>query len=97
MGVALNLLALIASFYTALYPVGGSPDAEVFFENYLTLPIIVGLYVFWKLWSRHWPMFIRAKDMDVTTGVRRGSIEMAMELRQDGFKNGFKNALRAFF
>jgi yeast amino acid transporter len=91
--VILNLLAMIATFYTSLWPVGGSPDAEVFFENYLAAPIVLALYLFWKVWSRDWKMFVRAKDMDVTTGIRRGSIEMAQEMRG----NSFKKALRAFF
>ena len=92
-GVTLKSLALIATFYTSLFPVGGSPDAEVFFENYLAAPLILGLYLFWKLYSRHWPMWVKIQDMDVTTGVRRGSLEMAAEMRVPAWKN----ALRAFF
>jgi yeast amino acid transporter len=87
------MLALIATFYTSLWPVGGSPNAEVFFQNYLAAPIIIALYIFWKLWSRDWRMFVRVQDMDVTTGVRRGSLEMAQEMKVPGWKK----ALRAFF
>jgi yeast amino acid transporter len=73
--------------------VGGSPDAEVFFENYLAFPILIAFYVFWKIWSRKWALFVQTKDMDVTTGVRRGSIEMAQEMRA----GPVKSFLRAFF
>lgn len=82
---------MIATFYTSLFPLGASPDAEVFFENYLAAPIVLGLYIFWKLWSRDWKMFIRAKEMDVTTGIRRGSLEIASQPQQ----SGWRKALRA--
>ena len=95
--MALNLIALIATFYTSLYPVGGSPDAEAFFESYLAGPIILALYLGWKLYSRDWSLYVKTKDMDVTTGIRRGSIEVAQEMRVEGKQGGFKKALRAFF
>ncbi|EXJ90624.1 hypothetical protein A1O1_03727 [Capronia coronata CBS 617.96] len=92
-GVTLNALAIIATFYTSLYPVGSDPDAEVFFENFLAAPIVIALYIFWKLYSRDWKLFVRASEMDVTTGVRRGSLEIAAERGRDGWKK----ALRVFF
>ncbi|KAH9826099.1 AAT family amino acid transporter [Teratosphaeria destructans] len=69
-GLAMNILCLIATFYVALFPVGGSPSAYDFFEEYLAAPLILALYVFWKLWSRDWRLYIPARDMDVTTGIR---------------------------
>lgn len=92
-GVGLNAIAIIATFYTSLFPLGSSPDPETFFENYLAAPIVIALYLGWKLYSRDWKLFVRAKDMNVTTGIRRGSIELAAERKG----NQFKNALRAFF
>ncbi|KIW20021.1 hypothetical protein PV08_00596 [Exophiala spinifera] len=91
-GVALNALAMIATFYTSLFPLGASPDPEVFFENYLAAPIVLGLYIFWKLYSRDWKMFIRAEEMNVTTGIRRGSFEIASQPQQ----TAWRKALRAF-
>ncbi|KAK5138587.1 hypothetical protein LTR08_000175 [Meristemomyces frigidus] len=44
-GLALNLVCLTASFYSALYPVGGSPNARAFFESYLAAPLIFALYI----------------------------------------------------
>ena len=42
-GLTLNILCLIAQFYTALYPIGGSPDAYAFFQSYLAAPLILTL------------------------------------------------------
>jgi yeast amino acid transporter len=93
-GATLNGLVLIATFYVSLFPVGGSPDAEAFFSNYISCPLILGLWIFWLLWSRDFTLFIRASDMDVTHGIRRGSIE-APELKKK--QNPAVRALRAFF
>jgi len=66
-GLGLNILCLMATFYTALAP---TPDAETFFENYLAAPLIIALFLFWKLYSRHWALFVHSQDMDITTGRR---------------------------
>lgn len=83
-GLGLNILCLIASFYAALFPLGGSPDPEVFFENFLAAPIILALYVGWKLYRREFKMFIRADEMDVMSGMRQnlGELRELAEERQ---------------
>lgn len=84
---------MIATFYTSLFPLHSSPDAETFFENYLAAPIVLALYLGWKIYSRNWKMFVRTSEMDVTTGIRRGSLDMATFDKQPGWKK----AMRAFF
>ncbi|KIX02624.1 uncharacterized protein Z518_08566 [Rhinocladiella mackenziei CBS 650.93] len=91
-GVALNLLAIIATFYTSLFPVGSSPDAETFFEQYLAAPIVIALYLGWKAYTRDWKLFIRSSEMDVTMGIRRGSLEIAAEKG----RSSWTKALRIF-
>lgn len=63
-----------------IQPVGGSPDAEDFFEAYLAAPLIIGLYVVWKVWSwfkhpSHRPLFVAVEDIDIYTGMREGQLE----------------------
>ncbi|KAF2768254.1 AAT family amino acid transporter [Teratosphaeria nubilosa] len=84
-GLGMNILCLIATFYVALFPVGGSPSAYDFFEEYLAAPLILGLYIFWKLWSRDWRLYIPAKDMDVTTGIRM-NVDQLRELSKNTVK-----------
>lgn len=74
-GMILNGLCMIATFYTALFPVGGSPNASGFFETYLAAPIILALYVFWKLYSRHWAIWIPASAMDLQSGLRANILD----------------------
>ncbi|KAH7087396.1 amino-acid permease [Paraphoma chrysanthemicola] len=73
---AINVIALVASFYVALYPVGGPYlSAEGFFEAYMAAPFLVVLYLMWKVYSwfvipSHRPLWIRTKDIDIYTGMR---------------------------
>ncbi|KAK7705079.1 hypothetical protein SLS57_010191 [Botryosphaeria dothidea] len=94
-GLVLNVVCLFAQFYTALYPIGGSPDPEKFFKAYLAAPLIIGLYIFWKVYSatskdprinhRGWKLWMRAHEMDLTSGMREGVLELPPEQeREDG-------------
>jgi amino acid transporter len=47
-----------------------TPDAEVFFQQYLALPIVLVLYLGWKVYSRDWRMWIPAHEIDLVTGAR---------------------------
>jgi amino acid transporter len=70
-GLSLNLICLIATFYNALYPSpDATPDAEVFFQSYLALPIVVFLYLLWKGISRDWTLYVPLHQVDLKTGVR---------------------------
>ncbi|KAH8689127.1 amino acid permease [Talaromyces proteolyticus] len=69
-GLGMNILCLIASFYVAVWPPGSSPDVQYFFQQYLAAPLILALYIFWKLWSRKWRMWIPVSEMDIRSGLR---------------------------
>jgi yeast amino acid transporter len=65
---------------TPLQPVGGSPSADGFFQEYLAAPLIFTLYLGWKIYSalssnpkvnyRGWKLFLRANEIDIWTGIR---------------------------
>ncbi|KAK3902015.1 amino acid permease/ SLC12A domain-containing protein [Staphylotrichum tortipilum] len=70
-GLGLNILCLIATFYNALYPSpDASPDPEGFFMTYLAAPIVIALYLGWKVWTRDWRMWIPAHEIDLKTNLR---------------------------
>ncbi|KAG7193126.1 glyceraldehyde-3-phosphate dehydrogenase 1 [Scheffersomyces spartinae] len=75
-GASLNLLVLIAQFWIAIWPLGGKPDAEVFFMNYVSLPIVFTFYLCHKIWTKNWKLFIRAKDIDIDTGRRELDLDL---------------------
>ncbi|KAI7082980.1 AAT family amino acid transporter [Hortaea werneckii] len=72
----INVIALIASFYTALYPLGGTYlSAENFFMSYLAAPLLLFLYCCWKVYSwfvhpEHRPLYVKIKDIDIYSGMR---------------------------
>lgn len=67
--IVVTVLTIIAQFYIALFPIGGpSLQADSFFQAFLAAPIVIVWYVGHKLWTRNWSLYIRAQDMDVTSG-----------------------------
>ena len=70
-------MILAAQFYVALYPIGGDNlNPTSFFQAYLAVPIVIVFYIGHKVWTRSWSFYIRAKDMDVTTGRSMMDIEL---------------------
>lgn len=87
LGLGLNVLCLIAEFYVAIQPM----DASYFFENYLAAPIVILLYVFWKIYSettkdptvekRGWKLWRSIDEIDVFTGIRDTALDVDVEPR----------------
>ena len=77
----INVIGLIASFYVALYPIGGPYlNAEGFFEFYLAGPFLVFLYAIWKIWSwfkhpSHRPLYITVDKIDIYSGMRQYQLQ----------------------
>ncbi|KAI1501264.1 amino acid permease [Biscogniauxia marginata] len=70
-GLFLNCVCLIATFYNALYPdPNATPDAEAFFKSYLAAPIVLLLYLFWKVYTKDWSSWIKLSNIDLVSGSR---------------------------
>ncbi|KAK5173630.1 histidine permease [Saxophila tyrrhenica] len=75
-GFIINCLVLVAQFWTGAWPIvddGDTPltptgHARSFFQVYLAAPVVVIMYVVYKLWYR--TPFIRSYNMDLHTGIR---------------------------
>ncbi|KAF7544071.1 hypothetical protein G7Z17_g10238 [Cylindrodendrum hubeiense] len=85
-GLAGYSLILIAQIWIAISPVKLADDsagtrAQAFFLRVMALPIIVFFYVIHKLWYR--TGFIRASEMDITTGRRYFRVHIASEQERD--------------
>lgn len=78
-GLGLNILCLVAQFYVALFPIGGKPDAQAFFESYLAAPIVLLFYVGWKVWKKDWSLCVDLHNIDVDEGRRE--LNLGEELR----------------
>jgi amino acid transporter len=86
-GLVSFLFILVAQFWVAIDPTGGSEDTagervNNFFEAYLALPVVLVFYVVYKVWFR--TRFVRIKDIDLDTG--RHEVESALwrdKMRED--------------
>jgi yeast amino acid transporter len=87
LGLGLNILCLIAEFYVSVAP----KSAELFFENYLAAPIVIALYVGWKIYSeytsdptvekRGWKLWRSIEEIDVFSGMRDTALDIDLEPR----------------
>ncbi|KAF3916876.1 hypothetical protein ABW20_dc0110311 [Dactylellina cionopaga] len=69
-GLSLNILCLIAQFYVALFPIGGKPDAEAFFQSYLAAPVVLICFLGFKAYSRDWKFGVNLMEIDLDAGRR---------------------------
>jgi amino acid transporter len=75
-GFIINCLVLIAQFWTGAWPIVNPGDppltpgghAKSFFQVYLAAPVVIIMYVVYKLWYR--TPIIRSYNMDLHTGIR---------------------------
>jgi amino acid transporter len=79
-GATILVLVLIAQFYIALFPIGGtgspSERVEAFFLSYLAFPILIMFYIIGYAWKRAGPR--KTSEIDLVTG--RKCFETAEEL-----------------
>jgi amino acid transporter len=102
----ITVLALLAQFYVALYPVGG-PNlvAETWFQSYLAGPLLVFLFLIWKVYSWFYrpadrALYIRTKDIDIYTGMRQIETIVTddpMQKKKKGPMGYFKGAYSSVF
>jgi yeast amino acid transporter len=81
LGLTINVLVLIAQFWTAFAPVGygsmtSSARVKGFFQAYLAAPIVIVMYIGYKVFGR--TKILRARDMDLFTGKREFNVRQLM-------------------
>lgn len=81
-GFIFNCLVLIAQFWVGFAPAGyGSMSAnelvENFFQAYLAAPVVIAFYIPYKIYFK--TPFVRAKDMDLSTGRREFDVQQLID------------------
>ncbi|KAK2611249.1 hypothetical protein N8I77_004609 [Diaporthe amygdali] len=86
-GLILNILILAAQFWTGAWPVNYGEysvqaNVQTFFLNYTAAPVVIIMYVGYKLWFR--TRIVRNDEMDIDTGRRdfNLSILLAQEMEE---------------
>ncbi|KAK9453436.1 amino acid permease-domain-containing protein [Dipodascopsis uninucleata] len=77
LGFILNCLVLVAQFWVAVWPIGGSPNASDFFQAYLAAPIVIVFYIAYKTWFR--TTFVKPSEADLVSGRREVDVDAVME------------------
>ncbi|KAF2003423.1 amino acid permease [Amniculicola lignicola CBS 123094] len=89
-GLALNIVVLIAQFWVGFAPIGWKEMStkeliENFFSAYLALPVTLAFYVPYKFYYR--TPVIRSHNMDLHTGIRELNIDVLIEEERQEKKN----------
>ncbi|EPS36453.1 hypothetical protein H072_10032 [Dactylellina haptotyla CBS 200.50] len=94
-GLTLNILCLVAQFYVALFPIGGSPNVEVFFQSYLAAPVVLICFLGYKIYSREWTFGVNLMEIDLDAGRR--DLDIAEIIRQENEeKAGWSTAKKTY-
>lgn len=78
-GLFLVCLCLVAQFYVALFPIGGSPDANNFFQSYLAAPIVILFFFGYKIYTREFSWGVDLAAIDIDAGRRDYDMETFRE------------------
>lgn len=70
---AIIMFILGLEMWTGIFPLGAKPSAEAFFEIWLSLPIVIVIFIVHKLWYRNGPVW--PSQADLVTGARIKSPE----------------------
>lgn len=90
-GLFFNILCLMAQFYVSLFPIGGKPNANDFFQGYLAACVAIVFFVGYKIYDRsHVPSLDK---LDISTGLR--TYENSDE--EDETSSGFKHVLKKIY
>lgn len=72
---------------------GAVPNAIDFFQSYLAAFVVVALYLFWKIYTRDWSLYVKVEDMDLKSGLR-----MLAEEEEEVYKGPWwKRIIQALF
>ncbi|EEU36736.1 uncharacterized protein NECHADRAFT_51989 [Fusarium vanettenii 77-13-4] len=96
-GLGLNIIVLIAQFYTAITNLDGSVgDAESFFESYLAFPVVILFYVGGYIWKRQG--WLKLSEIDLDTGLREHDWDSINAYRREmAAAPAWKRVLHAMF
>lgn len=94
-GFGINVAILGLQFWIAVWPLNddstGGARAQSFFKAYLSVPIVLAFWLGHKAWFRT-GLYIRAKDMDLDTGMRNLNMEQVKaEIREEKERVAQKN------
>ncbi|CCD25739.1 uncharacterized protein NDAI_0F04210 [Naumovozyma dairenensis CBS 421] len=87
----MTICILIAQFWVVIAPIGdGKLETKNLFENYLAMPILLALYFGYKIYTKNWTIFIKAKDIDLISH-RNIFDEEIIKQEEDEYRGKLRN------
>ncbi|CCF56322.1 hypothetical protein KAFR_0B00220 [Kazachstania africana CBS 2517] len=84
LGSLLNILLIMGELYVSISPLDESPSASAFFENCLSIPIMIVVYIFHKTYKKGWrSLFIPLKHIDLDTGRAVENLALFKQQREE--------------
>lgn len=68
-GLSMCIVLIIVQFYLALWPLGGTTNAKDFFANYVSIIVVIFIYLGARAYYRG-AWFVALKDIDLDHGRR---------------------------
>jgi amino acid transporter len=68
--VLIVVLCLAGTLYTAIFPLGGKPNAKAFFNSYLAALVTIFLLGCHKVYTRTWRFGVNLAEVDLDAGSR---------------------------
>ncbi|CAI5756676.1 unnamed protein product [Candida verbasci] len=84
-GLILLVLVVIGEIWISIWPIGSNADVVTFWQNCLSLPLLLAIYVLHKTYARSWNcLWVKLEDIDLDTGRREVNIEnLKQELAEE--------------
>ena len=74
------------------------PDIEGFFQSCLAIPVVLVLYLGWKVKTKDWRLYVPLDEMDLLAGAQLlEPYEVEEEILEKSWRNVPKRVFRALF
>ena len=95
-GLSWCIILIIVEFYLAVWPLGSTPSAKGFFSSYVSVIVIVVLYLGARLYYRG-PWWIRLTEIDLDTDRRFYMEDEREKISKQGFRYKTEKVLATLF
>lgn len=76
-GLIILLLIVVGLIWVSIFPIGSGADVQTFWQNCLSLPLMIVLWAGYKTYDRSWGKWhLRLQDIDLDTGRREIDIDL---------------------
>lgn len=76
-GIIILFLVICAEIWTSIWPIGESADVVTFWQNCLSLPLMLVMWFLFNLYKKSfYPFFIPLEEIDLDTGRRDVDVEL---------------------